>query len=370
MLGVGAVFWLEHRQEGGRRADWPQGEQAFSQKRMPPENGMRFAPPPGGAPLFSGFADGHQPGPPPERGRPPEPGLHVPLLPFFGVLFASFACAFLLAWYFAKPIRHLRSAFDAAAEGNLDVRIGRGMGGRRDELADLGRDFDRMTERLCSLMSAQKNLLHDVSHEMRSPLARLQAAIGLARQQPGRMEDSLERIERESERMNQLVGELLTLSRLDAGAIGIQESVDMAELLNTIVEDARFEGLPRQIQIDFVAGKMPEIRANAELLHRAIENVVRNALRHSPDGGAIRIEAGLHGELFRLAVIDHGPGVAEAEIEHIFQPFFRGELQVSGGGYGLGLTIAKRVISGLGGKIRAENGKTDGLIVEVLLSVL
>lgn len=362
MLGVGAVFWLEHRHEelspGYHR---PGG-------MPPPEEGRHFSPPLDGArpplppPHFSESAHG------PEL-PPPEPGLRLPVLPFIGALLASLACAVALAWYVARPVRQLRQAFEAAAKGNLELRIGHGMRGRRDELADLGRDFDRMAERLAVLINAQRSLLHDVSHEMRSPLARLQAAIGLARQQPARMADTLERIERESERMNQLVGELLTLSRLDAGVAGEQEAIEMGELLANIVEDARFEGAARHLLVESVVGAMPEIRANAELLHRAIENVMRNALRHSPEGETVRLESGVSGKYLRLAILDRGPGVAEQELTSIFQPFFRGGAQPSGAGYGLGLAIAKRVVASLGGTIIAKNRSGGGLVVEILLPI-
>ena len=128
--------------------------------------------------------------------------------------------------------------------------------------------------------------------------------------------------------------------------------------------------MARQVAVEFVAGEMPEIRANAELLHRAIENIVRNALRYSPDGGTVRIEAGRQGSCFRLVVIDHGPGVAEDELAAIFTPFFRGPGQSSGGGYGLGLAIAKRVVAAVNGKIEAKNAHADhGLIVEIVLPV-
>lgn len=301
--------------------------------------------------------------------------MHLPTAPLVGGLIASLFCALGLAWYFAKPIRHLRQAFDAAADGDLTVRVGASMGRRRDELADLGRDFDRMTERLGQLVDGQKRLLHDVSHEMRSPLARLQAAIGLARQQPARMDDSLERIQREGERMNLLVGELLTLSRLESGVTGNLETVDITELLNDIVEDARFEGAARRVAVDLVTGelpeRLPEIRANAELLHRAIENVVRNALRFSPEGATVRIEAGRTPAGFlRLAIIDAGPGVPASDLEAIFTPFFRGGNQSTGSGYGLGLAIAKRVIDSLNGRIRAKNPVSGGFEVEMELELL
>lgn len=351
IVGVGAIFWLAHGQPSGdpRRFEAPP-----SFEHPPPPNFHRSAP------SFEPEA---------MHGRsfdePPPEGFHIPVLPAIGTVLSSLLCALGLAWYFAKPIRHLRNAFDAAAEGDLDVRVGESMGGRNDELADLGRDFDHMTERLRALLEGQKNLLHDVSHEMRSPLARLQAAIGLARQQPLRMSDSLGRIEREAERMNLLVAELLTLSRLEAGVVGDFENVEMSELLANIVEDACFEGAARHLQISFAMGEAVELRANAELLHRAIENIVRNALRFSPDNGVVRIEAGLVSGGFRVAVVDQGPGVSSEELASIFSPFFRGGGATSGGGYGLGLAIAKRVITATNGDVSARNGEAGGLVVEV-----
>lgn len=354
VLGTGALFWIERRQFEERLAN---GDD------MPPDAfkpAFRDRPP---AAFGPGERRRH---PPPPPGGRPHGGNPLPLLPMFAGLLASLLCAAGLAWYIAKPIRHLRQAFEAAAEGDLEVRVSPSMGGRRDELADLGHDFDRMTERLQALMAGQKRLLHDVSHEMRSPLARLQAAIGLARQQPARMADSLMRIEREGERMNGLVGELLTLSRLEAGVAGPLEKIDLGELLTDIVEDARFEGAAKQVGIAYVPGEMAEIRANPELLHRAIENVVRNALRFSPAGGAIRIEAGrAEGGRFHIAIGDNGPGVPENQLDNIFKPFFRGDGQNAAGGYGLGLAIARRVIAAVDGKIEAKNKVDGGLLVEI-----
>ena len=289
------------------------------------------------------------------------------MAPLLSGLLVSLLSAWALAWYFAKPIRQLRHAFDAAASGNLGMRIGASMGGRRDELADLGRDFDHMTERLGHLVDGQKRLLHDVSHEMRSPLARLQAAIGLARQQPEHFEETLARIEREGERLDSLVDELLTLSRLQAGVAGDAEDVDLQELLEGIVEDARFEGAARQVGVQLaLAAGLPTVRANPALLHRAIENIVRNALHHSPPGGVVRVTGEATKNRLRLSIVDQGPGVPPEALEKIFQPFYRGG-KTSGGGYGLGLAIADRVIAAVDGKIRAKNGATGGLVVEIEL---
>lgn len=351
VVGTGTFFWFE-REQSHSRVDRPPPPPGFDEHRPPPMEFDHRAPP------------RHQP---PNGKRPDGP---FPLFPMIAALIASLLCAAGVAWYFAKPIRHLRNAFATAAEGNLDTRVGNAMGGRRDELADLGEDFDRMAERLQALMAAQKRLLHDVSHEMRSPLARLQAAIGLARQQPGRVEDTLARIEREGERMNGLIGELLTLSRLEAGVSGPQEKVDLGELLGEIVDDARFEGAAEQVGIDYAAAPALFVRANPELLHRAIENVVRNGLRFSPAGTRLQIEAKPVADgMIQLRIADRGVGVPEAELEAIFTPFYRGRNLATGDGYGLGLAIARQVISTVNGKIAAKmksDGST-GLLVEIAL---
>lgn len=332
VVGTGAFFWFERQH----------AEPHFQEHRPPPMEFERHLPQ-------------H---PPPHRGRPP--GRQFPVFPMFAALVASLLCAAGVAWYFSKPIRHLRRAFATVAEGNFDTQVGGAMGGRRDELADLGHDFERMTERLQALMAGQKRLLHDVSHEMRSPLARLQAAIGLARQQPGRVEDSLARIEREGERMNGLIGELLTLSRLEAGVAVPLEKIDLGELLAEIVEDALFEGAAEQIGIHLAADPGLAVRANPELLHRAIENVVRNALRFSPPGSSVHIEAKTEaGGMIRLHIADQGAGVPETELEAIFSPFYHGRSQTTGDGYGLGLAIARQVIAAVNGKIAAKM-KADG----------
>src|SRR5207249_1543912 len=174
---------------------------------------------------------------------PPPPPL--PVSPWMLIVIGaatSLAVSAILAWYLARPIRSLRWAFDAAAGGRLETRVSPLMGRRRDEIADLGRDFDRMALQLQKLVSAQRRLLHDVSHELRSPLARLQAAIGLARQEPAKVEPSLERIEREASRLDHMVGEVLALARLESGtATRPKERVDLAYLAANIAEDARFE---------------------------------------------------------------------------------------------------------------------------------
>jgi len=312
----------------------------------------------------------------PADGR--EPLHHMPLLLPIGVaILASLAFSAWLAWYLSTPIRHLRGAFDAAAAGRLDTRIGARMGRRRDEIADLGRDFDRMAGQLQTLVNSQRRLLHDVSHELRSPLARLEAAIGLARQRPERLAETLDRIEREAGRLDQLVGEILTLARMQAGmARAADEEIDLVELVREVARDARFEAEPCGRQVGFVGTGEALVTANVELLHRALENVVRNAVKFTAVGSRVEVEIARqpdrNGEPDRLlvSVSDRGPGVPEGDLEAIFEPFFRSETRTPTAGFGLGLAIARRAIEAHGGTIRACNRPGGGLTVEIVLPVV
>ena len=263
------------------------------------------------------------------------------------------------------------AAFKSVAYGNLNERLVPIMGKQRDELADLGRDFDSMAQQLQQLMDGQKRVLHDVSHELRSPLARLQAAIGLARQQPERTEDSMARIEREAERIDKLVSELLTLSRLEAGMTGkLDEDVDLHELLSNVMEDACFEAEASGCHINFEAQSQTVIQGNAELLHRAIENIVRNAIKHSPIDGIITISMQkIDKQTICISVQDEGEGVMEADTQSIFEPFFRSEKSKKSDGHGLRLAISQRVIHAHHGTILANNHSTGGLCVTITLAI-
>ncbi len=296
----------------------------------------------------------------------------IPWNQIIAATIASLIFAALLALYLSKPIRHLRNAFESVAAGNFDVNLISIMGGRRDDLADLGRDFDRMTGQLRVLIEVQRKLLHDISHELRSPLARLQVAVGLARQQPDKIESSMQRIERESTRIDQLVGELLTLSKLDAGvADSMKESIVPGELLADIVDDAQFEATAQAKQVELLGEVKTNIQGSAELLHRAIENVIRNAVKYTPQGSSVIVNIAEEGEsVLKITVLDTGPGVAETELELIFQPFFRSNSPVNtASGHGLGLAIARRVIEAHGGNIRASNRTTGGLCVEMTIPI-
>ena len=328
-----------------------------------PDGGPGPGPGPGAGP---GPGRG-EPGGPPPRFRP-----LTPFIPIGAAVLASLLFAALLAWYFARPIRALRQAFDAAASGDLAPRFAAKARAGGDELTTLGRDFDRMTARLRALLDGQKNLLHDVSHELRSPLARLQAAIGLAHQQPDKVGASMERIERESVRMDKLVGELLTLSRLEAGAFDApRQEFSIGEVLDEIVHDAQFEAASNGREVRFTGEADAQLSGQPELLARAIENVVRNAIKHSPPGGLVEVETARDAHFIRIRVMDTGPGVAQEELGKIFQPFFRSSsTEKNVDGHGLGLAIAQQVVQQHGGRIAAANRAGGGLCVELALPLI
>ncbi|MFA6013471.1 MAG: ATP-binding protein [Gallionellaceae bacterium] len=352
-IGVGVAMWLHSSGMEQFRAPPPSGVAAAASTLL-------LSPPPAYPRL-----DGRMEPPPHARGMSP------PVMPLLAGGVVSLFFAALLAWYFSKPIRTLRAAFAAVSNGLLDVRLAPVMGKRRDELSDLGRDFDSMAQQLQQLMDGQRRVLHDVSHELRSPLARLQAAIGLARQQPERTEDSMMRIEREAVRMDTLVSELLTLSRLEAGMIGkLNEQVDLNELVSNVVEDARFEAETSGCRIDFGESRQAVVRGNAELLHRAVENVVRNAVKHSPSGGLVAIKMQKHdNQTIGITVSDEGSGVPDADMLSIFKPFFRSDQTKTSDGHGLGLAISQHVVTAHQGSILASNRPGGGLCITITLPV-
>jgi two-component system OmpR family sensor kinase len=345
---------------------------ALSEAREVIENGgdgrgARRVAAPGGEQylLFVTRAPG-APGARPQRPAPPPPIAAWQLI-LIGVA-TSLVFSVLLAWYLTRPIRSLRWAFDAVADGKLETRVSSRMGRRRDEIADLGRDFDRMAQQLQKLVSAQRRLLHDVSHELRSPLARLQAAIGLARQDPSKLEPSLERIEREATRLDHMVGEVLALARLESGTAGrTKERVDLSYLAANIAEDARFEAEAAGRDLTFNADGDAPVIGDADLLHRAVENVVRNAVKFTREGTTVDVTVRTTRSSAILTVVDHGPGVTSAELAKVFDPFYRGEAANGTPGFGLGLAIAQRAIDAHGGAISASNVAGGGLQVDIEL---
>lgn len=308
---------------------------------------------------------------PPDGAPLPPSGPRFPLKHLLAGTLASLVFAALLAAYFARPVRRLRTALQAGASGQLITDLTESMGGRRDELADLCRDFDRMANHIDQLMQGQRRLMHDVSHEMRSPLARLSAIVGLVRQQPERLDDCLNLLEHESARMDRLVSELLTLSRLESGIVGPgDEIVDLAELLDDVVSDAEPEAEQAACRVELVVAGELSVRGDAEMLHRLFDNLLRNALAYASDGGWVGIRAEREGEFVRVCVEDRGPGALSSDLERLFEPFFRGSQAPARKGHGLGLAIARQIAVSHGGQIDAENRREGGLRVSVCLPLV
>lgn len=305
-----------------------------------------------------------------------------PVMPLIVGVFVSLLFAAMLAWYFSKPIKQLRMAFESAANGNLTARVGTLMLGRRDELADLGTAFDVMVSRISQLIQGQTRLMHQVSHELRSPLARLQIAIGLIKQQStqtsaahqmnDKMRTSLNRIETESQRMDHLVGELLTLSRLESGMTALQkERVNLTELLQELVEDANFEGLTQHIKVEYQPSDAIFVQVQADLLQRAIDNIIRNAIKYSPIHTNVILTTHINvaNKSVVLTVSDAGKGIDESELDAVFKPFYRVNADVKHG-YGLGLAIAKQIIEAHAGTVSAKNLPNAGLQVTIELPII
>lgn len=282
------------------------------------------------------------------------------------------AICYLLAWRMTAPLRRLRQTVQQFADGDLAARTGAAGQCNGDEIADLSRDFDRMAERIESLLVSQRLLVRDISHELRSPLARLQVALGIARRKTSHeAEPALDRIEQEGERLNSLIGELLTLSVLEnASSPGSLELFSLSLLLEEIASDARFEAEQSARLVEVSIESQLMMRGRRKLIHRAIENLIRNGLRYTPAGTAVVLVA--HGDQagwITVKVLDHGPGVPEAMLEQIFQPFFRvaDDRDRQSGGAGIGLAITARAVALHGGSVAARNRPEGGLEVELLL---
>jgi two-component system sensor histidine kinase CpxA len=274
-----------------------------------------------------------------------------------------------------RPIGHLRIAARELAGGNLHARVktpkGKKGPSKGDELQALVFDFNNMADRLESLVDAQMLLLRDVSHELRSPLARLSVALELAREeaQPG-MEEQLARIERETARLNTLIGQLLSLSHLESThKLPDGAKVELGALVEDLVPDMEYEARGRNCHVSFAAHAPIAVLGNRELLGRAIENVIRNAIAYTAEGTSVEItlrrEELVAGDFAVLAVRDHGPGVPADGLRSIFRPFYRLDLsrQRSTGGYGVGLAITERAIRLHGGEVEASNAEGGGLTV-------
>jgi len=316
-------------------------------------------------------------------------------------IISSGLVCYILARYLTSPVVQLRAATQKLASGDLTARAGAPGSRRHDEMAELVRDFDRMAERLESLVNAQSRLLTDISHELRSPLARLNVALELARQRSGTEASSaLDRIDRESNRLNELIQKLLTIARLEAGEESIERSpVHLDQLVREIARDASFEAQSRRCQVEAEVTDECVVIGSPSLLHSAIENVVRNAIRYTDEGTKVELRLeqdaksaaesgvvdigrkriGLH-EAHKetdgagnaeavVRVTDSGPGVPEESLDKLFRPFYRID-DARGrqtGGVGLGLAITDRAVRLHGGSISVSNRPEGGLMVEIRL---
>lgn len=300
---------------------------------------------------------------------PPNPEAQAMPTPWLGVqpetwwMLGIFAVlCYALARHVTSPIRSMQKTVERFGQGDFTARVNSKRG---DELGQLGRTFDRMAERIDNLLKAQRRLLQDISHELRSPLARLGVAVELARG-GANLDSSLNRIEREGTRLNTLVGELIQVTRGEGDPQGLAtEKIRLDELVDTIVEDSRIEAEKRHVILNASLSNVT-MEGNPELLRRAVENLVRNAIRYSPEETTVDISLSKVGSVYRVSVRDHGTGVPEESLSSIFDPFYRVEKDRgrTSGGVGLGLAIAKRAVELHRGTMRAQNVK-PGLRVEI-----
>lgn len=319
------------------------------------------------------------------------------LLHMIGVALVGALFCYWLARYLTSPVTKLRAATRELARGNLSARVGAAMGNRRDELTSLGADFDLMAEKIEALIKSQRRLLGDISHELRSPLARLNVALELAVQRAGPdAASALERIQREAENLNDMIGQLLALTRLESGTEGLHKTnVDLRQLVAEVVDDADFEARGRTRSVRFETTDHCTVMGIEQLLRRAIENVVRNAVQFTPEGTEVKVSlqrgfcdgfgsAGSTGKVEAkidlpngssdcavVIVRDRGAGVPESALSRIFHPFYRVDeaRDREAGGVGLGLAIAERAVRLHGGTVTAANATDGGLIVTIFLPI-
>jgi two-component system sensor histidine kinase CpxA len=283
-------------------------------------------------------------------------------------ILAAAVVSLLLARYVASPVVRLQKASRALAAGALETRVGAPFTRRRDEVGTLARDFDAMAERIQALVTAKETLLRDVSHELRSPLARIRMALALVERRAGAAAGpDLARIEREAERLDALVGQVMTLTRLRTTDAPRRDIVRLDALVGEVVDDARFE-YP-DAQIDLVPTKDLSLRGDADGLKSAIENVVRNALTYGDRSKPIEVRVDAAADVATVRVLDHGPGVPEAELTRIFEPFYRTDKSRDHrqDGQGIGLAITARVTELHGGVVTAANRAEGGLEIALKL---
>jgi two-component system, OmpR family, sensor histidine kinase CpxA len=290
-------------------------------------------------------------------------------------LLATGVVCYLLVRYLTDPLIKLRGGVRRLAAGDVKVRVSGRIGSRYDELADLARDFDVMADRIESLIMAQQRLLGDISHELRSPLTRLNLSLAIARQLAGTTASAEhDRIEIEVGRINTLIDQLLTLTRLESGAEKVdEEQIDLEQLVSETAADADFEARSYNRSVRVLRSEPCSAPGSRLLLRSAIENIIRNAVRHTRKETVVEITVGCANSLSDsetvITVRDHGPGVPEDSLKDIFLPFYRAAeaRDRQSGGVGLGLAITERAVRLHGGKVKAANTPEGGLLVEIRL---
>ena len=275
-----------------------------------------------------------------------------------------------LAQHLSAPIRRIQEGARALASENLEVRVSAGLEGRKDELAVLARDFDAMADQLRANRSAITQLLRDISHELRSPLARMRVALGLARQPPADLSLQLDRLEREIERLDALISQVLKLARLHGtDAPYLRESFDLDEVIEEVIRDANFEGAVKNCEVRVEGAARSTVSGDRELVRSAIENVLRNAVRYSPHNVPVDTSVARDGAGVVITIRDRGPGVPQNDLERIFEPFYRvaESRDRDSGGEGIGLAITAQVMKTHGGTASAANRPGGGLEVQLSL---
>ncbi len=290
-----------------------------------------------------------------------------------GTVLSAVIC-FLIAHYLSKPIERLRDATHELARGNLDIRAGDNLGNRRDEIADLVRDFDSMAGELRTLIQSERNLLSGVSHELRSPIARIRLALTLARDadKDERME-MLDRIEQDTIQLDSLLEQILTVARLESGQHKPRfEPVSLNDIVDDVLHDANFEAAATDATIAFEGENDVEVNGDAGLLRSAVENIVRNAIFYSGQGGKVEVRLSQEDGTALVTVRDNGPGVPESALPLLFKPFYRVDDSrgTTTGGMGLGLAIVRNAALAHGGSVSAKNVVPHGLELELRLPIL
>jgi len=285
-------------------------------------------------------------------------------------LIVSALASWWLAEHLTAPIRRIQEGARALASENLEVRVSAGLEDRKDELAVLARDFDAMADQLRANRSATTRLLRDISHELRSPLARMRVALGLARQPPADLTRQLDRLEREIERLDSLISQVLKLARLQGtDALTERERFDLDEMIEEVVRDANFEGATKNCRFILQGAANAAILGNSELLRSAIENVLRNAVRYSPGDTQVCVSIARLSSGLEILIRDRGPGVPPVDLTRIFEPFYRvaESRDRDSGGEGIGLAITSQVMKSHGGSAEAQNAAGGGLEIRLSL---